>query len=96
MTDPTRVIGSTDKTDAITEAIQSTPGVVSANPAGQSPTGLTQWQVVTDAAPASQKAFDTVAALRDSVRKADPAALVGGSDAQALDAKNAAVHDRWW
>lgn len=95
LTDPTRVIGSTDKTGAITEAIQSTPGVVSANPAGQSATGLTQWQVVTDAAPASQKAFDTVAALRDSVRKADPAAVVGGSDAQALDAKNAAVHDRW-
>ena len=37
-----------------------------------SDTGLTQWQVVLDAAPASADAFTTVAALRDSVRKADP------------------------
>lgn len=95
LTDPTRVIGSTDKAGAVAQAIQATPGVVSANPAGQTATGLTQWQVVTDAAPASTKAFDTVVALRDSVKKADPGALVGGSDAQALDAKTAAVHDRW-
>ena len=95
LTDPTRVIGNTDKTEALTQAIEQTPGVVSANPAGQSDAGLTQWQVVIDAAPASQSAFDTIAALRDSVRKADPGALVGGSDAQALDARNAAIHDRW-
>jgi putative drug exporter of the RND superfamily len=95
LTDPTRVIGSTDKTDALTQAIQGTPGVVSATPAGQSDAGLAQWQVVINADPASQSAFDTIAALRDSVRKADPGALVGGSDAQALDAKNAAIHDRW-
>ena len=95
LTDPTRVFGHTDKADAVAAAIQGTPGVVSVNPAGQSPTGLTQWQVVTDAAPGSQKAFDTVAALRDSVHKADPGALVGGSDAQAFDAKTAAIHDRW-
>lgn len=95
LTDPTRVVGSTDKAGAVTAAIQGTPGVVSANPAGQSDAGLTQWQVVINAAPASQSAFDTIAALRDSVHKADPGALVGGSDAQALDAKNAAVHDRW-
>jgi len=95
LTDPTRVIGSTDKAGALTQAIQGTPGVVSANPAGQSDAGLTQWQVVINAAPASQSAFDTIAALRDSVHKADPGALVGGSDAQALDARNAAIHDRW-
>ncbi|WP_328363637.1 MMPL family transporter [Mycobacterium sp. NBC_00419] len=95
LTDPTRVFGHTDKADAVAAAIQGTPGVVSVNLAGQSPTGLTQWQVVTDAAPGSQKAFDTVAALRSSLRDADPGALVGGSDAQAFDAKTAAIHDRW-
>nr|WP_167107046.1 MMPL family transporter [Mycobacterium sp. DL592] len=95
LTDPTRVFAHTDKADAVAAAIQGTPGVVSVNPAGQSATGLTQWQVVTDAAPGSQKAFDTVAALRNSLRDADPGALVGGSDAQALDAKTAAIHDRW-
>ena len=95
VTDPTRVIAATDRSDAVSAAIGSTPGVVSANPAGVSDSGLTQWQVVIDATPASQAAFDTVAALRDSVHRADPDSLVGGSDAQAMDTKAAAVHDRW-
>ncbi|MGY4710846.1 MMPL family transporter [Mycolicibacterium sp. CBM1] len=94
-TDPTRVIGSSAKADALTRAMQDTPGVVSVTPAGQTGTGLSQWQVVGDAAPASQSAFGTVAALRDSVKKVDPSAMVGGADAQALDAKDAAIHDRW-
>jgi RND superfamily putative drug exporter len=67
--------------------------VVSATPSGQS-VGLTQWAVVLDAAPASDDAFETVDALRDSAHKVDPAALVGGSDAQARDASAAAVRDR--
>ena len=40
------------------------------------------------------QAFKTVAALRESTKKADPIAIVGGSDAQALDSRDAAVHDR--
>ncbi|KAA0111406.1 MMPL family transporter [Mycolicibacterium sp. P1-5] len=95
LTDPTRVIGHTDAGAALEQAIRTTPGVVSVNPAGESATGLTQWQVVLAAEPASDASFDSVAALRNSVHRADPGALVGGSDAQALDAKNAAVHDRW-
>ena len=95
LTDPTRVIASTDRGAAVDQAITATPGVVSVNPAGQSSAGLGQWQVVIAAEPASEAAFDTVAALRNSVRQADPGALVGGSDAQALDARDAAVHDRW-
>jgi RND superfamily putative drug exporter len=50
--------------------------------------------VVLNAAPASPGAFTTVAALRDSVRRADPQALVGGADAQALDTKRTAVRDQ--
>jgi len=94
LTDPTRVVGNTEDAAVVNQAILATPGVVSANPVGQSDNGLTQWQVVISAEPASQGAFDTIAALRNSVHSADPGALVGGSDAQALDAKNAAVHDR--
>ncbi|MCX2932730.1 MMPL family transporter [Mycobacterium sp. CVI_P3] len=94
LTDPTRVIGSTDKSAAIDRAIQDTPGVVSVNQVGRSDTGLAQWQVVIAAEPASSAAFDTIAALRDSVHQADPHGLVGGSDAQALDARNAAIRDR--
>ena len=94
LTDPTRVIAPTDRAAAIQRAITATPRVVSATPSGQSATGLTQWAVVLDAAPASDDAFETVDALRDSVHKVDPAALVGGSDAQARDASAAAVRDR--
>jgi RND superfamily putative drug exporter len=93
-TDPTKVIARTENTDAVTAAIQSTPGVASVQPAGVSDTGLTQWQVVLNAAPASPEAFTTVAALRDSVRQADQQGLVGGTDAQALDTKRTAVRDQ--
>jgi RND superfamily putative drug exporter len=94
LTDPTCVIGNTDQGAALSHAILATPGVVSANPVGRSGTGLSQWQVVIDAEPASQASFYTIAALRDSVRQVDPGGLVGGSDAQALDAKDAAIRDR--
>jgi RND superfamily putative drug exporter len=93
-TDPTRVIARTENTDAVGSAIAATPGVASVQPGGVSDTGLTQWQVVLNAAPASSDAFTTVSALRDSVRKADPQALVGGTDAQALDAKRTAIRDQ--
>lgn len=94
LTDPTRVIGSTSQAAAIQRAIDDTDGVVSANPAGRSPSGLSQWSVVLDAEPASDQAFDIVDRLRDSVHDADPAALVGGSDAQARDIGAAAGRDR--
>jgi len=95
LTDPTRVIARTADADAVQAAIAATPGIASVTPAGVSDTGLSQWQVVLDSTPASDAAFTTVAALRDSVHKADPGALVGGSDATALDTKNTAVRDRW-
>ncbi|MGA5543875.1 MMPL family transporter [Mycobacterium sp. NPDC051198] len=94
LTDPTRVIASTAKGGAVQRAITDTPGVVSASPAGQSPTGLNQWSVVLKGEPASDEAFETIDALRDSVHAADPGALVGGSDAQARDTAAAAQRDR--
>ena len=95
LTDPTRVIGATDRGADIERAITGTPGVVSATPAGQSPDGLSQWSVVLDAEPASDRAFETVDALRASVHAVDPDALVGGSDASARDAGAAAQRDRF-
>lgn len=93
-TDPARVIAPAGNADAVAAAISSTPGVASVQPAGVSDTGLIQWQVVLDAAPATPEAFTTVAALRDSARAADPQTLVGGTDAQALDSKRTAVRDQ--
>ncbi len=94
LTDPTRVIGPTAEAADIENAITATPGVVSASRAGASPDGLTQWSVVLSAEPASDAAFETVDALRDSVHAVNPATLVGGSDAQARDAGAAAQKDR--
>jgi RND superfamily putative drug exporter len=94
LTDPTLTIGDTGRAAEIRRAIMATPGVASASDAGSSAVGLHQWTVILDAPPASSQAFKTVAALRESVKMADPSAIVGGSDAQALDARDAAVRDR--
>lgn len=94
MTDPTRVVGPTDRADELQRAIAGTDGVVSANPIGRAPSGLTQWSVVLDAEPASDDAFRTIDVLRNSVHAVDSSGLVGGSDAQARDASSAAGRDR--
>lgn len=94
LANPTLVVAPTAAAAQVRAAIVATAGVVSVTDAGQSATGLTKWSVVTDAAPSSDRAFATVAALRNSTKSADPGALVGGPDAQALDVRDAAVHDR--
>jgi putative drug exporter of the RND superfamily len=94
LTDTTRVIGDTGRAAEIRRAITTTPGVVSASDAGSSPSGLNQWMVVLDTPPASSQAFNTVAALRESVKKTNSTAMVGGLDAQALDARDGSVRDR--
>ncbi|WP_442932021.1 MMPL family transporter [Mycobacterium sp. 050134] len=91
---PTLVVAPTASAPRIQQALGTTPGVVSAIQSGQSTTGLTKWSVVTDAPPSSDRAFATVAALRDSTKSIDAGALVGGPDAQALDVRDAATHDR--
>ncbi|OHV05388.1 MMPL family transporter [Mycobacterium talmoniae] len=92
--DPTVVIAASDRGTEMQRRIAAVPGVVSVHPAGHSPTGLTKWSVILDAAPSSTAAFKAVGALRDSVDAVDPSALVGGSDAQALDVRDAAARDR--
>ncbi|OSC28002.1 hypothetical protein B8W69_12300 [Mycobacterium vulneris] len=94
LANPTLVVTPTDHAALVQRAITSTPGVVSATESGRSGSGRTKWSVVIDAPPSSQRAFGIVAALRDSTRAVDPHALVGGADAQALDIRDAATHDR--
>lgn len=86
---PAVVIGASADAPQIQQSIAAVPGVVTAVPAGQSPTGLTKWSVVLDAAPSTDQALTIVAALRNSTN-----ALVGGADAQALDIRDGAVRDR--
>ncbi|OBF70513.1 hypothetical protein A5750_23385 [Mycobacterium sp. 852002-51613_SCH5001154] len=92
LANPTLVVAPSDP--RVAQAITATPGVTSATDSGHSASGLTKWSVVIDAPPSSDQAFNTVAALRDTTKSANPAALVGGADAQALDVRNAATHDR--
>lgn len=94
LANPTLVVASTAAAPDVARAIGSAPGVVSATESGRSATGLTKWSVVIDAPPSSARAFSDIAALRNSVRSVDAEALVGGPDAQALDVRNAAIHDR--
>lgn len=92
LTNPTLVIAPT--ASRVPQAIRATPGVVSATDSARSTSGLTKWSVVIDAPPSSDRAFKTIAALRDTTKAISPAALVGGPDAQALDVRDAATHDR--
>lgn len=94
LVNPTLIVSAGDHAAAVQRAITPTEGVVSATEFGRSGSGLTKWSVVIDAPPSSARAFGIVAALRDSTRAADPHALVGGADAQALDIRDAATHDR--
>ncbi|MGB3772519.1 MAG: MMPL family transporter [Rhodococcus sp. (in: high G+C Gram-positive bacteria)] len=93
--DPTVVIAATGQDAQVESALQQTDGVVSVSRAGASDTGLTEWSVVLDAQPATDAAFAAVENLRSSVGSIEGAdALVGGSDAQALDTADAAARDR--
>ena len=94
LANPTLVVAPTAQAAQVSVAIVATPGVVSATDAGQSTSGLTKWSVVTDSPPSSDRAFTTIAALRNSTKSVSPGALVGGPDAAALDVRDAAVHDR--
>ncbi|OBF81120.1 hypothetical protein A5791_05555 [Mycobacterium sp. 852002-51163_SCH5372311] len=94
LTNPTVVVGASARAPQLQNAITTTPGVVSAAETGRSTSGLTKWSVVIDAPPSSGQAFKTIAALRRSAAKVSPDALVGGPDAQALDVRDAAQHDR--
>ncbi len=91
---PTVVIAHTAEASQVQQAITATPGVVSVTESGRSASGLTKWSVVIDAPPSSNRAFNIVGELRDSTKSVDSGALVGGADAQALDIRDAAAHDR--
>jgi RND superfamily putative drug exporter len=94
LTDPTPFIGPTSDAAEVQRAITDTDGVVSATLTGRSSSGLSQWSVVLGAEPASESAFKTIEALRDSTHDVDENVLVGGSDAKARDANAAASRDR--
>ncbi|WP_045821305.1 MMPL family transporter [Williamsia herbipolensis] len=98
--DPTTVVARTSAAQAVEQALRAAAGVDTVTPTGTSPGdspsgGYSRWSVVLTSPPASDGAFDTIAALRSSTARIDGAdALVGGSDARAYDTRNAAADDR--
>ncbi|KAF0845310.1 MMPL family transporter [Nocardia caishijiensis] len=93
--DPAVVIARTETASSVQTELDAVPGISRATPTGTSDSGTTRWSVVLDAEPGSAEAFTTVEAMRstlDAVPNAE--ALVGGSDAEALDIRDAARRDQ--
>ncbi|ORA10351.1 MMPL family transporter [Mycobacterium asiaticum] len=91
LANPTVVVAPTAQSAQVQQDLSSTRGVVTATQIGQAG-DLSKWSVVIEAPPSSPQAFNTVAALRKST--APTGAMIGGPDAQALDVRDAAIHDR--
>ncbi|WP_110180887.1 MMPL family transporter [Nocardioides solisilvae] len=91
-TDPVQVVTRADADDVL-GAVEGVDGIASARVTTQE-SGIAQVDAVLDAAPGSEAARDTVAAVRDAVADFD-ATYVGGGDAEALDEREASVRDRF-
>ena len=90
---PTSVIASPDRAAAVRAAVSDVEGVRSVRPGGGDGE-YAELTVVLAAEPASQQAFDTVERVRQAATSADADALVGGPDAEGLDAEEAAAGDQ--
>jgi putative drug exporter of the RND superfamily len=91
--DPTVVLTRTIAVPAVTAAVEGVEGVDSVRESA-SGSGLTELSAVLQADPGSERAFDTVRAIRAAVHEVDDAvALVGGADAEAVDARTTAARD---
>ncbi len=95
LTDPARVIASTDRAAEVQRAITGTPGRHLRRTRGHR---TERAEPVVGGAGRRARLrcgrSTTIDALRDSVHQVDRAALVGGSDATARDVGAAAAHDR--
>ncbi|WP_083282848.1 MMPL family transporter [Humibacillus sp. DSM 29435] len=94
------IIVTTAAPDAVKAAAESTPGIVSARVTNQGDggaqqrlTGVSEISAVIKAAPGSDAASETVRELRAKL-VALPESHVAGTDAQALDQKEASARDR--
>lgn len=91
---PTTVVVPTADAEAAARAVGRVDGVRSVEPSGEAD-GSTVLSVVLTADPASEQAFDDVRAVRSAVDGVtEGEALVGGPDAEALYAADAASRDQ--
>ena len=93
--EPAVVVTERAATEAVTAAAKAVPGVQDVRTAGGD-SRIAQLDVVLTADPGTTAAFDQVKALRAAVHAVPGAkAVVGGSDAEALDARTTTEGDRW-
>jgi len=90
---PTSVLTSTADADAVRRVVADVDGVQNVD-AGGSKDETAVLSVVLTAEPASDAAFRAVEAIRVAAQDVDPAVLVGGPDAESLDARDAASRDQ--
>lgn len=89
----TSIVTSTELAEEVSEAAQGVEGV-------ESLLGITEFgsraevSILLDSEPASDASLDTVADIRLVLAQVDPDALVGGTDAEALDERKTATSDR--
>ncbi|MBT0773734.1 MMPL family transporter [Kineosporia sp. J2-2] len=91
--EPTVVVVGSDVADRAVQVLGDVEGVRSARPSADG-SGRTAIDVVLDSAPASDASFRIIGEIRSTIREIDAGALVGGSDAEALDADEVAHRDR--
>jgi len=93
-TSPAVVIVPADEAELVLNEVVDVDGVVSAT-AGPADDDFAQLDVVLDADPESQEAFDIIAGLRLALDDlGDGSAFVGGMDAEALDQRDAQQRDQ--
>ena len=90
---PTTVIVATEDRDRVESGVARVQGVQRVESAGEGE-GSAVLSVVLDAEPASADAFAVVEEIRAVAAQQSPGALVGGPDAEALDASDAAARDQ--
>ncbi|CAN5438213.1 MMPL family transporter [soil metagenome] len=90
---PTTVIVPTGSASAVRRVVAGVDGVRSVEDAGRAD-GRAVLSVVLTAEPASDAAFDVVKQVRTAAGSIDSQVLVGGPDAEALDAADAARRDQ--
>ncbi|WP_228471132.1 MMPL family transporter [Streptomyces alkaliphilus] len=95
-TRPITVLAPEDTAEEVLSTVSATDGVDSAEP-GRSGAGWTEINVFATGAPESEEERATVRALREDLADdagGEPAALVGGSTAQAVDLDDTNARDR--
>jgi len=92
--DPVTVLAAETSAPQVQQALDAVPEVSSATSVGPAHDGIGRWSVTLAPEPASAEAFGAIEEIRAQLSGIDGAnAMVGGSDAEALDTRDASERD---